>query len=265
MNGTGGVLGGEHLGQRATVAFAHHDDDLALSRLVLGEPAVESDQPLSFPVGHGPQNRRGRFRRPFPCRRSLIRATPRPSLRAACAPERTPFYIERPNPGTRRTCSCPSPRCRTPRSTRDRSSRAIYARRTACPKSPKNRSRTPCIANADRLLGDNRSRSCNRSPDTPACRSACWPTQARETFSAPWSDIRITLPMLSDRAAANRRKCWDMGASPKRTFNTNTLGEIAMPVKRRWRFLHDRWRGVFFDPRSSLQKPSTPLRRLWRQ
>ena len=36
----GGVLGGEHLGQRAAVAFAHHDDDLALSRLVLGEPAV---------------------------------------------------------------------------------------------------------------------------------------------------------------------------------------------------------------------------------
>jgi hypothetical protein len=28
----------------------------------------------------------------------------------------------------------------------------------------------PCIANADRLLDDNRSRWCNRSPDTPACR-----------------------------------------------------------------------------------------------
>jgi hypothetical protein len=36
----GGVLGGEYLGQRAAVAFAHHDDDLVLSRLVLGEPAV---------------------------------------------------------------------------------------------------------------------------------------------------------------------------------------------------------------------------------
>jgi len=40
-----------------------------------------------------PRNRRRRFRRPFPRRRSSIRATPRPSLRAAYAPERTPFYM----------------------------------------------------------------------------------------------------------------------------------------------------------------------------
>jgi len=57
----GGVLGGEQLGQRATVAFAHQDDDLALSRLVLGEPAVN---PISarFSGRTWPQNSAVDFR-----------------------------------------------------------------------------------------------------------------------------------------------------------------------------------------------------------
>ena len=65
-----------------------------------------------------------------------------------------------------------------------------------------------------------------------SCRGPIMP------FRLHLKGIRITLPMRSDCAAADRRKCWDMRPR-QREHNMNFLGEIAMPVKRWWRLLHE--------------------------
>ena len=39
--GRGGLFSREHLRQSSTITFAHHHDNLALARLVLGEPAID--------------------------------------------------------------------------------------------------------------------------------------------------------------------------------------------------------------------------------
>jgi hypothetical protein len=68
--------------------------------------------------------------------------------------------------------------------------------------------------------------------------SICGQRRRTNTFSAPRSDIRITLPGLSEWAAANKRKCCAISAaSNNRTYEEHERDRIARQAW--WRLLHD--------------------------
>jgi len=49
----------------------------------------------------------------------------------------------------------------------------------------------------------------------------------RNTFSTPVSDMRMTLAALSERAAAENRKCCAMMTHPERTSSASFLAQMA--------------------------------------
>src|ERR1700689_2138050 len=60
--------------------------------------------------------------------------------------------------------------------------------------------------------------------------SVCGQRRRRNTFSAPRSDIRMTLPWLSERAAADKRKCCAIKPRRPKEHTTNMI-DVRLLVK----------------------------------